>query len=309
MSKLPKLIILAGLLITLFSVLATSALAEEEEIIPSNPITADTSTGKEVIVPEPAIPYGHSLYKLKLFIETLQEKLTFDELKLLKLRQEHMQNRIDELKYDAVYKNSKHADALLTKIQEKQGQIDSLLQKLTESKAGERIKAKSNDGKILIVPIEDFVENQKRSNYEVLNNLINDPNMPEQAMKGLKNAIDNSMKSQGKESQGKKQELDANMVQGTFPVSQRITDLLPFQRIAFLDPSEKKWYSVIVNKDSVEVIEGQEANLEYLIYPTQRQIDELNGVISRLNKNKSLTGRDAWKISLLWWQVKKEQVN
>lgn len=142
----------------------------------------------------PQFPPGHSLYKLKLVYEKLQETFTFNKIKLIRLKQEHMQNRIDELRYEITYKNSNHAEELIEKIKVKENEIEEITNRYPKcidgmtGRGGGCQMQYQNRKEILDFSGDDFKITIKNS-QEVLTNLLNDPRMPNSSKKGLENAL------------------------------------------------------------------------------------------------------------------------
>ena len=283
MFKFLKTILLGLLATTLLSVIAITAQAQEEQ-------PADTAR-----ITIPKVPPGHYLYSLKLTLEDLQEKITFNTAKKALLKQEHLRNRINELKYEIYLNQNKNTAKLLQKIQEKRLEIEEHIDNSDLRCQGDISACADN--------VKKVIESESRGNIEVLNNLLNNPNMPEASRKGLENAINKSGMGI------MRKELKANMVQGTFDASPKALTLLPFKSAMVYEPSEQKWYSIVIFSDKVVISAETLNNPDVYVYPTQKQMTKLNKIITGINKHGKITSGDKIELTLLWYQIQKKEGN
>lgn len=277
-SKFLKTILLWLLTITLLSGLTIAAQAEEAQP------TATPST-TDVIVPK--IPPGHIFYQLKLGWESLQEAVAFDAAKKAKLKQDHLQNRIQELKYEIYLNGNKNTAKLLQKIQEKRLEVEEHIDS-SNLRCGQDVDSSCAD------KAKKVLQSETRKNIEILNNLLNNPRMPESSRKGLMNAVNKS---------GMK--LTANMAQGSYKVSSSVMTMLPFRTANLYEPGERAWYSVVISRDSVDVSAGKLIQPDVTLYPTRAQMKEFTSIASNINKN-GLGWKEVGRITKLWYNIKKE---
>lgn len=294
MFKFTKTILVTLLAITLFSIIVITAKAEEVQA--GQPAYIDES-GKTVALTEDLdalyaikIPPGHIFYWLKLDIEDLQELLSFDAVKKAILKQEHLKNRIDELKYEVYLNGNKNTATLLQKIQEKRLEVEEHI-----DNSNLRCGQDSADFACADT-IKKVLQSETNKNIEVLNSLLNNPRMPESSKKGLQNAINRS---------GMKQELKANMVQGSYKVSSSAMTMLPFRTANLYEPSEKTWYSMIISRDSVTISANKLSQPDVTLYPTRGQMKEFTSIASNINRN-GLGWKDVGRITRLWYNINKE---
>lgn len=298
-SKFFKTILLWLLTVTLLSIITITAHADEVQA--GQPVYINetgiipTTEGLDVLYAI-KIPPGHILYSVKLGWETLQETLTVDATKKSLLKQEHLKNRINELKYEVYLNRNKNTAKVLQKIQEKRLEIEEQLEMnrlkydLEDSLCATCTYNKTDIGKAL-----DY---QNKKNIEVLNNLLNNPNMPNASKKGLQNAINNSgMKI-----------LTANMAQGNYRVSSSVMSMLPFRTAMIYEPTEKIWYSVIINRDSVSISTNPLSQPDVTLYPTKLQMIDLNNIACEINNN-GLSWKVVGRLTKLWYSIPKEEVN
>lgn len=286
MSKFTKTILFGLLTIALLAIPTITAHAGEAQ---------PTATPETTDVTVPKIPPGHFLYSVKLGWESLQEAVAVDATKKALLKQEHLRNRIDELKYEIYINNNKNTAKLLQKIQEKRLEIEEELDTIPKCFDGFRSRMGSacKTDRMLITETGHIVNIKK--NIEVLNNLLNNPRMPESSKKGLMNAVNKS---------GMK--LTANMAQGSYKVSSNIMSMLPFKTANLYEPSERIWYSVVINRDSVDVSAGKLIQPDVMLYPTRAQMKEFTSIASNINKN-GLGWKEVGRITKLWYNIKKEE--
>ena len=240
-------------------------------------------------------------YDFKLWFEDLQETLTFNDAKKLILKQEHLQNRMNELRYEMSKGNNKNTEKLMQKIQIKQ------LELIADSTAGE--------------------ESVKRSTV-VLTNLLNDTRMPEQSRKGLENAVNKTILSMNRlkitiknnngspeiinvnipktiKEEGERINISANMVQGTYTANLQYLSLLPFTNVAVLDPNEDKWYTITIENDKIIILDYLNRDTpQYYLYPTSSQLSSLESIARKINKN-GITIKDKIQLLKLWYSIKK----
>jgi hypothetical protein len=120
--------------------------------------------------------------------------------------------------------------------------------------------------------------------------------MPESAMKGLKNALNKS---------GVKvetQKITGNMTQVYRSSS---LNLVPFRSANMYVQSEKKWYGIVINADSMTISDEALSYPEYLLYPSDKQTTELLKIAGKVNKG-GLGWGDKVALMKLWLDMKKE---
>ena len=276
-SKFTKTILLIFLLTALLSTIAITAQAEEAQ-----PAT-DTPS-----ITVPRIPPGHFLYSLKLGWESLQEAVAFDATKKALLKQEHLRNRINELKYEVYLNGNKNTAKLLQKIQEKRLEIEEHID-------NSDLRCNGLDDSACADKVKKVLESQTRNNIEVLNSLLNNPKMPNASKKGLMNAVNKS---------GMKQ-LKANMVQSNYKVSSSVVSMLPFRTANIYELSEKTWYSVTINRNSVTISPHRLSLADVTLYPTRSEMNEFNSIAKSINKN-GLGWKEVGRLTKLWYNIKKE---
>lgn len=290
------------MLLTIMLITTISVSAQEETtykcpdgfVVSINNNCISTSTSITITPDSP-------LYDLKLWFEDLQETLTFNDAKKLSLKQEHLQNRMNELRYDMLKGNNKNTEKLMQKIQIKQ------LELIADSTAGE--------------------ESVKRSTV-VLTNLLNDTRMPEQSRKGLENAVNKTILSMNRlkisiknnngspeiinikipktiKEEGERINISANMVQGTYTANPQYLSLLPFTNVAVLDPNEDKWYTITIENDKIIILDYLNRDTpQYYLYPTSSQLSSLESIARKINKN-GITIKDKIQLLKLWYNIKK----
>lgn len=299
MGKFLKTIFLGFLAITSLIILTITAYGGEAQVAPAY----TDENGKTVTITENLdalyaikITPGNVLYPVKLGWESLQEFITLDATKKALLKQEHLKNRINELKYEVYLNGNRNSAKVLQKILEKRMDIEEQLENSGMKCEQEYSScADSNIGKI-----GKALESQNKKNIEVLNNLLNNPNIPTASKKGLANAVNKSGMAL----------LKANMAQGNYKVSSSVMSMLPFRTAMIYEPSEKTWYSVIINRESVSISTNKLSQPDATLYPTKAQMKEFTSITRSINKNSinknGLTWKDVGRITKLWYQIKKE---
>ena len=248
----------------------------------------------EESIPIPSIPASSPLYGAKISIQDIQEWLTFNTQQRLLLKQQHLDERLAELKYESIANYNRNSEKIIQKIQIKRLEIEQDLEKLkpecVDSTSNTVIRCDFKDANDTASILYKSVS---RHNTEVLTKLLASPTMPEASKKGLTNALNRS---------GIK--ITANQVQSaTYNTD---TSLIPFRRANFYDPTQKKWFSIIVNSNAIRINNGALSNPEYTIYPTSAQIAEIESMANKVNKQGRLTTKDKIALSWLWFAIEKK---
>jgi hypothetical protein len=268
------------------------------------------------IVTTPASATDSPFYGIKLWIEDTQESLTFNIFNKLNLQQEHLQNRLDELQYEATSNNNINTEKLLQKIQIKQLEISQTLSNIENNNC-----AKPAIGSTAIptcyisingsfIKIDD-IRNQANTNaQQVIGNLLNDTSMPEQSHNGLVNALNNTILRYSTNIKDTNPtpstiNISANIVQGTYQVNPTYLSILPFTSASILDPNENKWYSISVKNNQVIILDYLNKDTpQYYLYPTSSQMSSFSSIASHINKN-GLGFGDKIDMFKLWYGIKK----
>lgn len=297
------------ILITLVLLISTTSVSAQE---------TQESISKSTITPD------SPFYGIKLWLEDIQETLTFNEVKKLTLQQEHLQNRMNELRYETLNNYNKNTEKLLQKIQIKQLEIEEILDNIPKCPAiadgwntrqscyfnyiNTSMKGVLNeDGELTVI----------KHSQEVLTNLLNNPRMPEQSRKGLENALNKTIKTIKIPIKSEDEVSDdtlynvmisANMVQGTYTANPVYLSFLPFTNVAVLDPSENKWYSIVIENDKIIILDYLSRDTpQYYLYLTSSQIKSFELTARRINQN-GMTTKDKIQLLKLWYGIKKEEV-
>lgn len=279
-----------------------------ETAIPQNQGVTTTTT---ITVKVPNTPPDSILYPVKLWIEDAQETLqgiVSGKEAMLKLKEQHLQNRMDELQYEARFNNNKNSAKLLQRIQTKRLEIEEEFDKLKNScepncgQAGGEATFKTKEANDLYVQYSA----QVRHNTEVLNGLLNSPTMPAASKNGLMNAVNRSgvrvEKPEDVVGGSGKIKVGANMTQMYQSSSLR---LVPFKSANFYVQSDNKWYSIVIYGDKVTLSDHTLSHPEYTMILTDAQAKELMQIAQDVNKQGKLSWSDTGKLMSMWFNIKK----
>lgn len=287
------------LILFLLAIAAVPASAQDESIS----ISSINKQLTKVDWSMSAITPGHVLYDVKTTIEDIQELATLDPTRKLLLKQAHLNARIKELEIDATKRNSKYASKILQKLQTKRLEIDSALEDLkprcADTETGEITACKEFDTESNKKKIYEAV---KRQNFDVLTRLLESDKMPEQAKKGLTNAITKSgLKSEIEKPEGT---VTANMVQ---TYKSTAISYIPFRTAMVNIKGTGKQYAIILGSNQATISdEIVLSSPDYYIYPTESQMNKLMELAKSINTKKKLSWQDSIKLMNLWMEIEKK---
>lgn len=79
-----------------------------------------------------SIAPGTIFYPVKLFLESAREAMTINPIQKVNVQQEHLQERLNELQYEAQFNNNKNSEQLIQEIQEKRTSIQTAIMDINE---------------------------------------------------------------------------------------------------------------------------------------------------------------------------------
>lgn len=99
--------------------------------------------------------------------------------------------------------------------------------------------------------------------------------------------------------------LTGNQVQPIdYKIQPSTATLIPFKTVMVLDPIDSTWSSIVVSKNSVKISSQTLNNPQYKLYPTVKQLQEFEEIVSNVNSG-TVSPIDKIRLTILWMQIRK----